>query len=116
MDEVKLKTHLIITDIHSEFDINWCGKIRGTNPEVKNNMPVFVVIGALGRIELNTLDMKQLEEYAKRLTVPKGRSAVTKDSSHIYLKEIDGKETLMCVVSHKKVKSYAPMYDWVGWK
>ena len=27
MEEVLIKTHLIITDTHNEFHIDWCGKI-----------------------------------------------------------------------------------------
>ena len=40
MGEVLLKTHLIVTDIHEEYDINWCGKILNTKPMFKNNKPL----------------------------------------------------------------------------
>lgn len=116
MEEVKVKTHLIITDIHEEYHINWCGKIFDANPLIIDNKPVFVVIGARGRVELNTIDMKQLEECAKLLTEPRGRSAVSKDSSHIYIKEVDGNEMLLGVLTHRRVKSYAPMFDRVGFR
>lgn len=116
MEEVKVKTHLIITDIHEEYHMNWCGKIFDANPLILDNKPVFVVIGARGRVELNTIDMKQLEECAKSLTEPRGRSAVSKDSSHIYIKEVDGNEMLLGVLTHRRVKSYAPMFDRVGFR
>ena len=35
MEEVAVKTHLIITDIHEEYHMNWCGKIFDTNPKLK---------------------------------------------------------------------------------
>lgn len=116
MEEVKVKTHLIITDIHEEYHMNWCGKIFDANPLIIDNKPMFVVIGARGRVELNTIDMKQLEECAKSLTEPRGRFAVSKDSSHIYIKEVDGNEMLLGVLTHRRVKSYAPMFDRVGFR
>ena len=114
MGEVLLKTHLIVTDIHEEYDINWCGKILNTKPMFKNNKPVFVIVGRGGRMELNTTDMKRLEECAKLLTRPKGREAITTDSSRIFIKEEDENEELLCVVTHNHVKKYAPMFDSVG--
>lgn len=116
MEEVKIKTHLIITDIHEEYHMNWCGKIFDANPLIIDNKPVFVIIGTRGRVELNTIDMKQLEECAKLLTEPRGRSAVSKDSSHIYIKEVDGNEMLLGVLTHRHIKSYAPMFDRVGFR
>lgn len=116
MEEVLIKSHLIITDIHEEYEINWCGKIFDAKPKLQNGLPVFVVIGDQGRMELNTIDMIQLERCAKMLTSPKGRSAVSKDSSHIYIKEIDGNEKLLGVLVHKRVKSFAPMFDKVGYR
>lgn len=113
---VKIKSHLIITDIHSEYEVNWCGKLAETAPKLVNGLPIFVIIGSRGRVELNTIDMHQLEECAKQLTDPKGKTAVTKDSSHIYIKEVNGNEVLLCTVTRKKIVSYAPMYDRVGWK
>lgn len=113
---VKIKSHLIITDIHNEFDINWCGKLAETQPQIVDGLPVFVIIGRKGRIELNTINIAQLEDCAKRLTDPKGKTAITKDSSHIYIKEVNGEETLMCTITCKKIVSYAPMYDKVGWR
>ena len=116
MQEVKIKTHLIITDIHNEFNMNWCGKIINTKPKFENNKPVFVIIGSLGRMEVNTADMKYLEKCAKKLTYPRGRQAVTTDKARIYIVEEDGKETLMGVLTHNNVKQYAPMFDPVGYK
>ena len=116
MQEVLVKTHLIITDIHNEYHMNWCGKIAEAKPALKDGMPIFVIIGSRGRIELNTVDMRRLESAAKTLTQPKGRSAVSKDSSQIYIKEIDGNEMLLGVLTHKNVKSFAPMYDKVGYQ
>lgn len=113
---VKIKSHLIITDIHNEFDINWSGKIAETAPMLVNGLPIFVIIGSRGRVEMNTINMRQLEDCAKKLTDPKGKTAITKDSSHIYIKEVNGNEALLCTVTCKKVTSYAPMYDKVGWR
>ena len=64
MQEVMLKTHLIVTDVHEEYHIDWCGKIADTKPLFKNNKPVFIIIGSESRLDLNTIDFKQIEESA----------------------------------------------------
>lgn len=115
IEETMIKTHLIVTDIHEEYSIRWCGKILDTNPLIENGLPVFAVIGSLGRIELNTIDMSRIEDCAKRLTQPKGRQAVTIDKAYIYIKEINGNEKMLGVLTHKHIKSYAPMHDKVGY-
>ena len=115
MEEVMVKTHLIITDIHDEYHINWCGKIVNANPLLKNGVPLFIIIGTGGRIELNTIDMKQIEHTAKLLTRPKGRSAVSTDAARIYIKETDGNDFLLGVMTHKNIKTFAPMHDKVGY-
>lgn len=111
MEEVLVKTHLIIKDIHDEYHMNWCGKIAKANPELKNGKPIFIIIGSKSRMELNTIDINQLERNAKLLTEPKGRSAISKDVSRIYIKEANGNEMLLGVLTHKRVKTFAPMYD-----
>ena len=115
MQEIRVKSHLIITDIHDEYHMNWCGKIMEANPLLKNNLPIFVIIGTKGRIELNTIDMKKIERNAKLLTYPKGHQAITTDTARIYIKEIDGNEKLLGVLTHKNVKTFSPMYDKVGY-
>ena len=111
MEEVMVKTHLIITDIHDEYHMNWCGKIVEAKPLLKNGLPLFIIIGTKGRLELNTIDMKQLERSAKLLTRPKGRSAITTDTARIYIKEADGNDFLLGVLTHKNVKTFSPMHD-----
>ena len=114
MEEISVKTHLIITDIHDEYHMNWCGKIANAKPYLKNGLPLFIIIGTGGRLELNTIDMKYLEKSAKLLTRPKGRSAVTKDTARIYIREVDGNDLLLGVLTHKNVKTFAPMHDKIG--
>lgn len=116
IENVLIKTHLIVTDVHEEYSIKWCGRIVDTNPILQNGMPIFVIIGSESRMELNTIDMKQIENCAKRLTRPRGRAAVTTDQAFIYIKEVDGKETCIGIVTHKHIKKYAPMYDQVGYR
>ena len=116
MEEVLIKTHLIVTDVQNEYDINWCGKIIDSKPLFKNNKPVFVIVGSEGRLELNTTDMTELEKWAKKYTQPHGRSAVSTDSSRIYLVEEDGNEKLLGIVTHNRIKKYAQMMDKVGWQ
>lgn len=111
MEEVKLKTHLIITDVHEEYFVNWCGKIKDCKPELKNGLPLFIIVGTDGRIELNTTDISFIERCAKHLTHPKGKQAFTSDTSHIYILEKDGNQKLMAVVTHNHIKQFAPMYD-----
>ena len=114
MEEILVKTHLIITDIHDEYYMNWCGKIANAKPLLKDGLPQFIIIGTRGRLELNTIDMKYLEHCAKLMTRPKGRSAITTDTSRIYIKEIDGNDMLLGVMTHKNVKTFSPMFDKVG--
>ena len=114
MEEKMIKSHLIVTDIHDEYHISWCGKIAEAKPKFKNGKPIFIIIGSKnseGRIELNTTNMKEIEECARLLTNPKGRSAVTTDTARIFIKEENGSEKLLGVLTHNHVKSYAPMYD-----
>ena len=117
MQEVMVKTHLIITDIHNEYHVNWCGKIRDAKPAFsKKGLPIFAIVGSGGRIEVSTGDMTYLEKCAKLLTHPKGRSAITADEAKIYIKEVDGNEKLLGILTHKRVKTFAPMYDKVGYR
>ena len=117
MQEIRVKTHLITTDIHSEFHIDWCGKITNTNPVFnKNGYPIFIIINSEGRMEIPTLDMKYLERCAKRFTSPKGRGAIATDEAKIYIKEVNNKKTLLGIVTHNRIKTFAPMYDRVGYK
>ena len=67
IENVMVKTHLIVTSIHEEFTIKWCGKIIDTKPIFKNDMPVFTIISSVSRVELNTCDMKRVEECAKKI-------------------------------------------------
>ena len=114
MEELLVKTHLIITDIHDEYHMRWCGKIVDANPLLQNGLPLFIIIGTRGRIELNTIDMARIESAAKLLTHPKGRSAVSVDTSRIYIKETNGNDFLLGVMTHKNIKTFAPMHDKVG--
>lgn len=115
MVEVLAKTHLVITDIHDEYHMKWCGKILDANPVLENGLPVFAIVGSKGRIELKTMDINRLEKVAKLLTQPKGRQAVTTDVARIYIKEIDGNEMLLGIMTHNNIKTFAPMYDKVGY-
>ena len=110
-----IKSHLIITDIHNEYHMDWCGKIAEAKPMLKDGLPIFVIIGARGRMELNTIDMKRIEDAAKLMTYPKGKSAVSIDKARIYIKEEDGNDFLLGVMTHKNVKTFAPMFDKVGY-
>lgn len=114
--DVYAKTHLIVTNITNNYKINWCGKIKDAAPLLKNGKPIFVIISAETRVELNTISMQQIENCAKRLVAPKGKSAITKDKVFIYLKEVDGNEKLMGSLSCERIKEFAPMYDKVGYR
>lgn len=117
MQEIKLKTHLIITDIHDEYHMNWCGKLLDAQPVFnEQGKPKFIIISSEKRIELNTIDMIYLEDCAKKSTSPKGKTAITKDVARIYLKEINGNELLIGVLTHRRIKTFAPMYDSIGYK
>ena len=104
------KPHFVVKDIQDDYRINWCGKIADANPVIKNNSPVFVLIGSQNRLELNTIDFAYIEKCAKRMTHPKGRHAVTFDSVRIYIKEVSGNEMLLGVLSHTRTKTFMPVY------
>ena len=108
------KPHFVVKDIQDDYRINWCGKIVDAKPLLKDGLPLFIIIGTRGRIELNCVDMKQIERCAKSLTYPKGRSAVSVDTSRVYIKETDGNDFLLGVMTHKNIKTFAPMHDKVG--
>ena len=102
--------------LHDEFHIRWVGKILDTKPIFKNGKPVFVVVGGGGRMELNTTDMARVEKCAKLCTCPKGRSAFTSDTARIFIVEENDNEKLLGIVEHNHIKTYAPMFDYVGWE
>lgn len=116
VEEKAFKTHLIVTDIHEEYDVKWTGRLIDARPLLRNGLPVFVLSSSVRRMELNTIDVRLIEECAKQLTEPHGRAAVTTDRTYIYLKEIDGNERLMGSVTHRHVKTYAPMYDKIAYR
>ena len=116
MDEVLIKSHLIVTDTHEEYTIKWLDKILNTKPQFKNGKPIFIVTGGAGRMELNTTDMARIEKCAKLCTRPRGRSAVTTDTARIYILEENDNEKLIGVLTHNHVKTYAPMFDSVYYK
>lgn len=116
MHEINVKTHLIITDIHDEYDVNWCGRLMDLDPLFVDDCPVFVLVSSDTRMELNTFDLKRVEAAAKRIAHPKGRTAVTTDRTTIFMKEVDGAETKVGVVTKRHVKTFAPMYDAVGYR
>ena len=43
MQETLVKTHLIITDIHEEYFVDWCGSIMNTQPVIENGKPIFII-------------------------------------------------------------------------
>lgn len=111
MSEAMVKTHLICTGISDEYFIKWCGKMIDAKPFLKNGLPVFIVVGTDGRMELNTIDIKTIEHCAKSMSHPRGRESITSDCARIYILEEDGSETLMGKVFHNHVKQYQQMYD-----
>ena len=116
IEEKLVKTHLIVTDIHEEYHINWIGKIKDSKPKFTNGKPTFIIIGNKGRMELNTIDINRVEKCAKMMTNPKGRASVTTDTSRIFIKEENGNEKLLGILTHNHVKQYAQMYDKVGYR
>ena len=116
IEERMIKSHLIVTDVHEEYHMNWLGKILDCKPQIKNGKPIFVIVGGGGRMELNTTDMKRIEHCAKLCSRPRGRSAVTTDTVRIYLLEEDDNEKLIGILTHNHVKTFSPMYDAVGWR
>lgn len=111
MHEIMIKSHLIVTDIHSEYHIRWLGRMIDIKPELKNGKPIFIVVGGGGRMELNTTDMLRVEKCAKLVSQPKGRGAVSTDTTRIYIREVDDTERLMGILTHDRVKEYSQMYD-----
>lgn len=115
MEEKLVKTHLIVTDIENNYNIKWVKTIKETRPMFKNNRLVFIVVGGKGRMEVNTNDMTRVEKCAKTMSYPKGRTAITSDSVRILIKQEDESEILIGILTHNRIKTFAPMFDkiWV---
>ena len=112
MNEVMIKTHLIIKDTHEEYIMKWCGSIVNTQPQMKYGKPVFIIRSKEGgAVEVVTTDVSRLEKIAKKMTFPRGREALTSDVAYIYIKQIDNSEKILGVLTHNHIKQYAPMYD-----
>jgi len=116
MHETMVKTHLIITDVHDEYHIKWCGSMANTQPRIENGKPLFIIRGRSGAVEVNTTSMKELEKVARKMTEPKGRKAVTTDEVNICIKQIDGTEKVLGVLTHDHIKKFAPMFDKVYYR
>ena len=117
MKEVMLKTHLIIKDIHDEYYMNWCGTIANVQPAfTEKGQLMFAIVSSNSRIEINTLDMSELERVAKRITSPKGRNAVARDIARIYVIDHKQEQHLIGELVHKRIKTFAPMYDKIGFR
>lgn len=108
---VKINTHPIVIGAHEEYHIDWCGKIANTHPKLRDNKPVFFIRGSQGSIELNTIDMKYIEDTAKGMTFPRGRASFTTDKAYIYIVEENGNKALLGTVTHNHIKEYNQMYD-----
>ena len=81
----------------------------------KNNKLIFIVIGGNGRMEINTNDITRVENCAKIMSYPKGRTAVTSDVIRILIRQEDESEVLIGLLTHNRIKTFAPMFDkiWV---
>lgn len=111
MIEENVKTHLICTEVRDEYNVDWCGSMIDADPYIKNGLPVFILISSADRVQLNTADMSLIEKWAKKITAPKGRQSITKDSTNIYLLENGGSKRLVGVVRHRHIRKYSQMTD-----
>ena len=116
MEEVLIKSHLIVKEVYEEYNLRWVGRILDAKPKIENGMPIFIIVGGGGRSEINTTDMARIERCAKSLTRPRGRQAVTTDTARIYILEENDNEMLLGLLTHNHIKKYAPMHDAVGYK
>ena len=108
-EKMTTTTRFICIDSRDEYSIKWHRKIIDTNPIFDRNGKLsFAIIGSQNRMEINTLDMKYLEKCAKLMTRPKGRSAISTDKAYIYIKEINGTETMLGVLTHNRIKTFVP--------
>lgn len=108
---VKVNTHPIVVGVHEEYHIDWCGSLIDVHPQLRNGLPIFYIRGKDRNVELNTIDMKAIENVAKNITNPYGRGSVTTDKSYIYILEEDGNKKLLGIVTHSNIKDYRQMYD-----
>lgn len=60
--------------------------------------------------------MNHIEHCAKLLTRPKGRSAVSTDTSRIYIREENGNDFLLGIMTHSNIKTFSQMTDKVGFE
>jgi len=111
MQEVMLKTHLFCAGVTEEYSVKWCGKLANVTPSLKNDLPIFIIVGSEGRIELNTIDIKLIERCAKNLSHPRGKESFTTDCARIYILDEHENEVLMGKVFHNHIKQYKQMFD-----
>ena len=78
MEEILVKTHLIITDIHDEYHMNWCGKIANAKPLLKDGLPQFIIIGSTGIYEL---DLEGLSEITHISFDPSSIESINKNNN-----------------------------------
>lgn len=107
-----MKTHLIVVGQSDDFNVKWTRKLIDLCPTIDShgNFTFNIVVDS-HRVEIKTHDMNYLIERAEKNTRPKGRGSLTTDEAKIYIKEQDGKETLVAIVTHIHTRKYAPMYD-----
>lgn len=108
MEEVT-NTRFICIGCDDNFQMKWVKKIIDTNPCFDGDKLSFVIIGSNSRVEISTMDFNRLENVAKRITAPKGRSAISTDKAYIYIKEVDGNEKLIGILTHNRIKTFVPV-------
>mgnify|MGYP000000535356 FL=1 len=108
---MKVKTHLITISQHDDYEVKWVNRLIDMKPQLKNELPTFVIISNKGRMELNTINILQVEKAAMKFSMPKGKESITSDRSYIYIKEQNNIETLLGIITHYHVRDFAPMYD-----
>lgn len=117
MEIVMMKTHLIVTDKWDDFYVEQYPtfpRLKDLNVKLFDGKPCFVITtknGAHGRIEIPTFDYNYIIKQAIKDTMPRGRSAITKDEAYIWVKTADKGEVQIAKIRHVYNKKFAPMYD-----
>lgn len=109
--KVMMKTHLIVTEQSDEYDIKTHKRIIDTCPKFYNDKFLFIIITGEKRLEIKSLNINDAINLAKKVTMPRGRTAVTTDKARIYIDCADGGEVLLTTVTHNHIKKFAPMFD-----
>lgn len=112
--DTKPKMSFICTGRDEDYSVNWFQTT--SNDEDAKTSPrgslLFIIVHDEGRTTIETNDLMQVIEIAKRKTCPKGKGKQSIGKVYVYwIGKDTNKEYLMAVVTHTVTRHFRPMYS-----